>query len=211
MTKISSPVAIHFLKMFLSFFPSLISFFNVYLSVVHWQFALCWEGLYELTQLCVDRQAVFTLFDALSLSWQCADCICLRQFGSVDGETAEASGFIWAPFPGRWCPLCTDSALSTHSVHRTHSCRRPCCCSPEWTATFNNSSDLVRRVQNESGGKRGRLRSGAPRCFLSKTAAKWTLVITECLLFWFWFNNSRCCRYRFLSTVTDPRRYEWGV
>lgn len=196
--------------MFLSFFPSLISFFNVYLSVVLavcsllgrtvWvNAALCWQtGSFYIVWCFISLMTVcwLHLFEAV---WQCWR-------GNCRGER-----FHLSTFPGHWCPLCTDSALSTHSVHRTRSCRKPCCCSPEWTATFNNSSDLVRRVQNESGGKRGRLRSGAPRCFLSKTATKWTLVITEWLLFWFCFNNSRCCHYKILSTVADPRRYGWGV
>lgn len=203
---ISLPVTIHFLKPLRHVFPTLISVSNAYLSVVQ-----CRAGLCEVKQLCVDRQAVLILFDALSLSWQGADCICLRQFGSVDRETAEASVFIWASFPGRWCPLCTEAALNTHAVHHAHSCRTPCRCSPEWTVTFNNSSDLVRRVQNESGGKRGRLRFGACRCFLTKTAAKWNLVITEWLLFLFCFNNSECCLYSLSSTVMDPRHYKWRL
>lgn len=173
-------------KLLLDVFPTLISVSNAYLSVVHCRFAQCRAGLCEVKQLCVDRQAVLILFDALSLSWQCADWICLRQFGSVDRENAEVSGYICVPFPGRWCPLCTDAVLNAQ-VHHAHSCRKPCRCSPEWTVTFNNSSDLVRKVQNESRGKRGRLRSGARRYFLTKIAAKWNLVnrvVAIFVLFW---------------------------
>lgn len=131
--------------MFLSFFRSLISFSNAYLSAVHCQFALCREGLCVLTQLCVDRQAVLTLFDALSLSWQCADCssavltVKLRRRAGWSELHSLAAG---AP--------CVQTPHLTHarSVTLTHaeSSRR---CSPGWTATFNNSSDLVRRVPNE--------------------------------------------------------------
>ncbi len=92
----------------------------------------------------------------------------------------------------------------THAIHHAHSCRTPCRCSPEWTVTFNNSSDLVRRVQNESGGKRGRLRSDAAGAFSQKQLQS-GIVITEWLLFLFCFNNSLS------STVTDLRHYKWRL
>jgi len=77
-------------------------FFLMLISLQFIASSLCAEGLCEVTALCWQTGSFYIVWCFISLVTVCS--------------LAVLTVKVWALFPGRWCPLCTDSILNTHSL-----------------------------------------------------------------------------------------------